>query len=345
MSSPVEQFLCAVTEYGGFEAEVLALRNANRDRQETQLYVDWRYHRMADAPPPVVFWLRTADGDRIGMASIIFRPYWIGNRQVRVAVVGDISVSKGWRGRGLGRMLLGFMTDYLKEHFPDHPALVIPTESARRSLHAIGWKTGGQIDSYVFVLDATQRLQSLLHNGWVARALGRGFRSAIRAVLHRHVRDDCSLQCDVSIDESMATLWQDLPRSDRVARDLSFPALTWRYIEHPRTRFLAAKLNQGDRLRGFMIFDVDAQQRSCSVYDVIARSPQDCSCMMALFLTHALDRGELATVRIALDNNHPYRKCLRTMGFFVRSPAAPYQVHWCSEAAEEWTLSSGDKDI
>jgi hypothetical protein len=242
-------------------------------------------------------------------------------------------------------MLLSFMSGHLKSHFSDYRALVIPTDSARRSLHAVGWKTKGQIVPHVFLVDPTARFQAVLRNEWVAAALGRGFRSSVSAVLRRHVRTDCDLQCDVAIDESLSTLWHELPRSDRVTRDLSFPSLKWRYVEHPRTRYLAAKLSRDGLVRAFMIFHINSQERSCSVYDVLARTPQDFSCMMASFLMRALERGELATVRISLDDSHPFRGRLRSLGFLARSPIAPYQVRSCSEGTERWTLSSGDKDI
>src|SRR5205823_3553504 len=93
------EFSCEVTGFHGYEQETLA-------------YLDWRYRRSADSPEPQVFWLLTPERQRIGMASVVFRPYWSNNTRVQTAVVGDISLDTRWRGRGLGQALLRFMTEY-----------------------------------------------------------------------------------------------------------------------------------------------------------------------------------------------------------------------------------------
>ena len=55
------------------------------------------------------------------------RPYRFENERVFTAVIGEISLDARWRGRGLGQVLLRFMTQHLDQHFPRAPALVIPT--------------------------------------------------------------------------------------------------------------------------------------------------------------------------------------------------------------------------
>src|SRR5215467_10310942 len=129
---------CETSGFRGLEAEMLRLRNTNRENPETLAYLNWRYERAPGAPEPILFWLITPAGERIGMAAAVFHPYWVDGERVQVAVIGDISLDSAWRGKGLGQRLLRFMTAHLDEHFPHHPALVIPTESARRAFAEIG---------------------------------------------------------------------------------------------------------------------------------------------------------------------------------------------------------------
>ena len=96
------------------------------------------------------------------MAAAIFRPYHLDGVRTPVAVIGDISVDARYRGRGLGQMLLRYMTDFLDAHFPAGLALVIPTDSARRALARVGWSTAGELASNVYVLDAAPYLQRIL---------------------------------------------------------------------------------------------------------------------------------------------------------------------------------------
>src|SRR2546429_9517048 len=156
-----------------FRSQILGLRNANRDEPETLEYLAWRYRRSADSPEPQVFWLLTPERQRIGMASVVFRPYWSNNTRVQTAVVGDISLDTRWRGRGLGQALLRFMTEYLDVHFPQQPAFVIPTEAARRALSKVGWVTSGTLVPHVYVLDPTRYVRALVRSGWLATRIDR----------------------------------------------------------------------------------------------------------------------------------------------------------------------------
>src|SRR5256714_15083027 len=102
------------------------------------------------------------------MAAVVFRPYWSDNTRVQTAVVGDISLDTRWRGRGLGQVLLRFMTEHLDVHFPRQPAFVIPTEAARRALRKVGWVTLGALVPHVYVLDPTRYVRALVRSGGLA---------------------------------------------------------------------------------------------------------------------------------------------------------------------------------
>ena len=104
------------------------------------------------------------------MAAAIFRSYWVRGSVTTVAVIGDISLDTRWRGRGLGQVLLRFMTQHLDENTPRY-GLVIPTESARRSLAKVGWTTAGELGSLVFVLDAEPYVRRFLPGGRSQRSL------------------------------------------------------------------------------------------------------------------------------------------------------------------------------
>src|SRR2546430_5984453 len=144
------EFSCEVTGFHGYEQQILGLRNANRDEPETLEYLAWRYRRSADSPEPQVFWLLSPDRQRVGMASVVFRPYWSNNTRVQTAVVGDISLDTRWRGRGLGQVLLRFMTEYLDVHFPRQPAFVDRKSTRLNSSHS-------QISYAVFCLKKKKR--------------------------------------------------------------------------------------------------------------------------------------------------------------------------------------------
>ena len=346
-AGPVDgQYSCIVTEYAGNEQEVLRLRNATRANPETREYVDWRYQTPPGAPHPKVFWLVSASGERVGMASLIFRPYWRHGLPVHVAVLGDISVAQSLRGRGLGQRLLRFTTEYLKEHCSDCHGFVLPTEAARRSLAAVGWSPAGELIPHVLAIDPAPQLRAVLRSVWLTQRVCQIYRSLARVLLRRHLLRDGTLQFVSEPDEAVGELWRSSRKDGRVMRDLSVRTLMWRYATHPRTKFTFAKLMRGGELHAFMVLTLDAQSRACSIYDVLAKSTTDLSCILALYALEAMGARDVRTLRISVDNNHPYRRSIRRLGFVPRPPGAPVQEHPCCAAERTpWSITSGDKDV
>jgi len=338
-------FFCQVTGFEGFQEEILRLRNANRERPETLEYLNWRYRSTADAPEPRVFWLLQAAGERVGMASAIFRPYLFNNERVLTAVIGDISLDARLRGRGLGKVLLRFMTQYLDEYFPRQPAFVIPTEAARRTLASVGWVTAGTLVPYVCVLDAMRYLRAIERSATLARVIAGRLQSAVRALTRLRVPHDGVLFLSSAQNGCEPDLARALPRGAGVVRDMAPSALSWRYAQHPHARFVFGRYYRADMLRGFVVFEDDSQTQTCSVYDLTATEPADLRAMLALLVLRCL-AAELTSVRMVLDNRHPARGWLRGLGFIARRADSVFQVHSPDGVAERavWRVTQGDKD-
>jgi len=339
-------FSWEVTGSAGLEQEILRLRNANRDHAETAEYLSWRYRSSPDAPAARVFWLLSPDGQRIGMASAVFRPYWIRGSRVLTAVIGDISLDARWRGRGLGERLLRFMTTHLDEHFPEQPAFVIPTEAARRALANIGWVTPGALVPHVYVFDATRYVRALVHSDWLAARIARQLRRLARLLARLHVPSDGTLQLQDTLEEPLLQFACRLAAPEGAVHDLGPESLRWRYAQHPRTRFSFGTFSRAGELRGFLIFEETTLERTCSIYDLVATTPADMRAMLALFILRGLATPDLTTLRMLLGESHPGRACLRRLGFIARAAEAVFQVHSRHGIAEglTWCVTQGDKD-
>lgn len=339
-------FACTVTGFEGFEQEILRLRNANRDHPETLEYLRWRYQSARDAPAPQIFWLSSPEGERIGMGSAVFRPYWIEGVCEQIAVLGDISLDERWRGRGLGKWLMRFMTAYLDEHFPGRPALVIPTESARRALAKAGWSTVGSLVPHVYILDGTRYVRALVRSGWLAARIAAPLRTLARALARVHVPRDGTLSLTAVLDEPLQEFARGLPVPKGAMHDLGPGSLRWRYVQHPNTRFRYGAFSRGPELRGFLVYEDASLEQSCTIYDVAAMTPEDMRAMLALFILRGLDTPGHSTLRILLNERHPARACLRGLGFIARRAETVFQVHSSDGTAEAlaWYVTQGDKD-
>jgi GNAT superfamily N-acetyltransferase len=341
-----EAISCAVSGFAGMEQEILRLRNTNRENSETAAYLKWRYQSAAGAPAPCVYWLLTGEGERIGMAAAIFRPYLVEGQLTQVAVIGDISLDARWRGRGLGQKLLQFMTQHLDENFPGHPALVIPTESARRALQACGWSIAGNLAPWVCVVDAADYLRPFTRSASVARALARGARALSRAFVGRHVPRGGTLKVSDLPDATIGPQSRAQAAHGVATRDLDAQVLGWRYTRHPHTAFRFATFSRAGVARAFLAFEESTHPGPGAVYDLWALSAADARALLALFMRRALTAAQLTSVRVLLDERHPWRAELRRLGFIARPVEAVFQVHSSDGSAAHlsWQISQGDKD-
>lgn len=337
---------CEVTGFAGFEQQILRLRNSNRENPETLEYLRWRYESAPEDPPPCIFWLRGPDGQLLGMAAAIFRPYHLHGARLPVAVIGDISVDARYRGRGLGQMLLRYMTDFLDAHFPHGLALVIPTDSARRTLARVGWSTAGELSSQVYILDAAPYLQRILRYPPLARGLARALRGGANQLARRHLKAGGALTLASAPDAATYAFLGQLAQGQALARDLKPGSLEWRYVRHPHSRFTFATYQLAGVVRGLLVFEDTTLSGTCSIYELFAQEERDMCAMLAHFVLRSAAIGGLGTIRVTLDSAHPARTALRRAGFVDRPAEAIYQVHSRNGNAERalWRITQGDKD-
>lgn len=337
---------CIATRFNDCEQEILRLRNRNRTTPETTAYLRWRYEVAADTAEPCVFWLLDSTGDRIGMAAAIFRWYRINGTRVQVAVIGDISVESKFRNRGFGQLLLRHLTEYLDVHFPQVPALVIPTESARRALERVGWRTAGILVPTVYVLNPSRYLERLVPVRAFARVLTRLAQSAQHRLLLRALPIEAVLELAAALSPDTIEFLGTFHCLSGAVRDMSAAALDWRYARHPHTRFTFGTFKRSLEARGLVVFEDDISEGTCSVYDLLARDRLDLREMLALLVQRCRAIPELVTLRVLLDARHPAREALRSLGFIDRASTAVFQVHYPAGSSERpnWRISLGDKD-
>lgn len=345
-----QEFAFSVTGYRGFEDEILRLRNSNRPVPQGRAYLDWRYGCGADTIESKIFWVTTASGERIGMASLICRSYWVDGEASQFAVLGDISLEVAARGKGLGIRLLGFVTEHVKAEMPNAKlAFVIPNELAHRSLALVGWKTVGKFVSHVFIADCTEHLAKRIPFRRPAKLLARIVAKPLAWLLSLHFDPEFTIEVVNEIDESLGDLWANFSKREMIIRDMAFPSMCWRYASHPNIEFKVAKLLKSTRLFGYVIFAIATEERACQVYDLLVLDQKRLNCMLALFLRYCVQGQEISTVRLLLNDSHPYRKRLSALGFIPRRTQGEFQVYSSSEGAYDefsgWRLTMGDKDV
>jgi GNAT superfamily N-acetyltransferase len=347
--SGIGDYRFTVTGYAGLQGEVLRLRNANRPVAQTAAYLDWRYSGPTGAPDPKLFWINDATGRSVGMAALIFRPFWIDGEPQHVAVLGDISLDAALRGKGLGRSLLKFMTEHLDGDHADCLTLVIPNEAARRALTSVGWTTAGSLIPYVFALNPGEKLLGLLKSPAIAKVAAWPISALLKRMIRRHRKAGYALSILDEPNGSFDAFWKRYPKASAILSDRATKTLRWRYQSHPERGFKFAKLVHEDQFAGYLVYKVSQPMRVCTIYDCILLENGDLGCMLALFVAHCADLGGIDTIRLMLNGGHPYGERLWKLGFIARQDSGTFQLYGPKAQARlresKWFLTYGDKDI
>lgn len=345
-----EEISFSVTGYEGFEVEILRLRNSNRPVRQSRKYLDWRYGGGGNVSEARIFWAIAASGERIGMASLICRSYWVDDNLQRFAVLGDISLEVEARGKGHGKRLLAFVTNYVKTQMPNVKlAFVIPNEAAQKSLATVGWTTTGKFVSYAFFVDCTELLARRIPYGNLVKLLARIIAKPLMLLPALHIHPEFTIDVVNEIEESLGDLWTGFPKQKMILRDMAFDSMRWRYASHPNIEFKVAKLLKAARLHGYVIFAIGPQEKTCHIYDLLVLDKKRLNCMLAMFLRYCAQSKEVSCVRLLLNDSHPYRKGLWTLGFVPRGTQGEFQVYSGKGSGHRefsgWCLTMGDKDI
>jgi len=345
----MDDFKFSVSGYTGFEDEILTIRNANRSIAQSRDYLDWRYATYLDGPAPVVFWVKSALGETVGMASLIYRPYWVNNKQINLGVIGDISLDSSLRGKGLGQGLLLFIKQHLEQNLPGHAAFVIPNEAAQKGFRAAEWVFGGELVPYVLPINPSEKLGSVFKSKVLAKLVTVPITGLFYLVARLHIKNGYEMQFVKKLDSSFETLWNSISKKNMILCDRGVRYLTWRYLEHPQGTFNIVKFMNGSKLAGYVIFKCSASDKTCLIYDLLVKDKKDLLCMLSLFILNSKKHDNFSTIRLTLSKNHPYRDDLRKMGFIKRKADATFYVLWPDEGDKidllNWFISSGDKDI
>lgn len=339
-------FEIALTGITGYEAEVLRLRNANRSDAKSIEYVLWRYCRLEGVPEARIAWLFDASGSAVGMAACVFRPFSIDGTVSGIGVLGDISLEERLRGRGLGKRLLSALTHDLEQAGAAGRAVVIPTQAARRSLDALGWRHAGGLIPYVCPINPVTYLGGSALSRILAAALARTVRSALSLLIGIQRARDVTFH-DPGFDAQFDDFWRSLPKNGLVMSDRSGATLLWRYANHPSRRFRVAKLDRAGGLRGYLVFEEQESAATVSIQDVVVLDSGDLAGLLAGFVNHCLAKEWAGSIRISLNEGHPYAGHLFRLGFMRRAASGEFQVFEPrgSRFPGRWWLMPGDKDI
>lgn len=334
--------------YQGFEQELVSLRNRNRKEYKNQAYLDWRYQRQKPLAP-IIFKLVNAARQSIGMVGVVFKPYLVDGEKRPCAVVGDVSVDWEYRGQGLATRLIKEVNVFLqREKIPW--ALVIPTPAAQKVFAACGWQTKGRLIPHVLPIDAATIKFSQLGNQMLVALLSRAARAALTAWVNLFSSRAITVQEPESFDDIFDSFFKKVDMNRIVMQERGTEILQWRYQSYPeKSKFTIHTFFRQQEFIGYIITSTSQDGRHCIIYDLLFINPKAARAAMAVFAGMALRQRTWQSIRVLLNDSHPYIRGLRMLGFVPRhKDTSVFQTFSTGPRVSgeyRWFLTAGDKDV
>ena len=344
----MQDYKFTVTDYSGHEEEALRIRNANRPFARSSEFAAWHYRSLAGAPESKVFWVRDATDQAVGMASVVYRPYWVDGRKEYFAILGDISLASELRGKGIGKQLVLFINQCLDKVIPVCLGFVMPNTAGEKTAASAGWRTEGQLVLHVMPINLLAKACKMARQ-LNAPAVKRGiFTAILRQYLSFYVPKGYSVKFNDTLDKDFDGLWEAYPKKGLVLEDRSAASLKWRYLDQPGHDFLIATIRYQDGLAGYAIIKMTDGQQTCEICDLLVAKSHSVECLLAALIIQYIQLYPVIEARIVLGDRHPYRKHLWKLGFVRRATCGSYQSYGPGGRTIDrnlaWMITAGDKD-
>ena len=345
------------TSYEKCKYDFIAFKNANRATKQTETYFDWRYlNRPWNKLKPIIIWAESSEGKKIGSLSLVSHYYMINNRLSPVGVMGDISVEKNWRGKGIAKQMFDYLSGL--EHVNNFEVcIVMPSEDAARPLEKAHWKPTTRLERYVKRIDFEKTLGSKFKSGRLSTVVARSLKkTADLLTLETYLKDapDYTGELIAGFDERFDDLWNNVNRKEMIIGLRNKEYLTWRYSHHPVMRYHVFILTQREKLRGYIIFSIDKDQYH--IDDILSLNGKNHYInLLNYFLKFARSNDGVSSITLKLNNNDLLSFPLSLFGFIRRYDHQKFLItdnngmrddaHSLLLDGRKWYLTHADKEV
>ena len=342
----LKEYSFTMTSFVGNEDEILNLRNKNRTIKKDRSYLQWRYLGLKTKKAPEIFWIKNKNGTEIGMASIIYRPYWINNKLLDLMVLGDISLNKQYRGTGLAKIFFNYLSKQLLER-KNCFALVLPNIVAKKVLKGANWQEREELNNYVLLLNPYNKIKEKIKYNIISFMLAKIWKGYVNLLFWIINDQDYTIAIKSEFDNKFDVLWEKFNKKGLCIGDKGLTYLQWRY---KNKNILIAQCFLKNEMVAYLIYKIIDISKDCIIYDLISYKKSKVLPFLKLFIQYVNYNEEIESIRMKMNSSHMYAKELKKIGFFSRKEGDVFQLLMSKNIKNEekkisWMITEADKDI
>lgn len=340
--------------YEECKKDVISFRNANRDIRRDEAYFDWRYLQRPCRLKPVIVWAESPEGSKIGSLTLIPHDFYVYDRVLPLGVLGDISVAKEWRGKGIAVRMLEYLSS-VDEVNKLAACVVLPNKEASRPLARTGWIEATRLVRYVKILDVSPAVKEYTGDNTFSMIISKPANMILKLLSSESfVKNRAEYKGEVvkGFDERFDDLWNKAEKDGMVIGLRNREYLSWRYHAHPLVTYKIFTLLNHSSLSGYIVFHDDGN--SCYIDDIFGLNEgNDLKYLMSSFLKEMRCGNFLFSVTARINKNHPSYNFLGKLGFIERPDYQAFMVKTAKTSddrnplpeSNKWYLTPGDKDV
>ena len=308
------------------------IRNRNRSEKKSLEYIFWRYKGQENAGDYDIFWVNFND-QKVGMAAVIRRPYYVYGKKKQLLVLGDISLDKEYRRKGVADQLFEFMQDYYSNG--EECGFVFPNREAKRVLTSHGWDYVEPLIHYVLLLNPYNRIRSFTKSHTISIVSSTLVRFLLKLRLSFVNSEGYEIEFVNNFPVTLNEFFAEFDKSGCVISDKSLDSLIWRYSEAffgPRKIILFYKHGS---LTGFCVYKYGDDNTVCYVYEFLCLKKSDAKFYLKLILEHFI-KNNICSVRLMLNKSNSYVNTLKSFGFIGRNEGGGVYGFNANEFLYKW---------
>jgi GNAT superfamily N-acetyltransferase len=337
--------------YKDCKNDLIHFRNSNRDTERDEAYFDWRYLRRPNGLDPIIVWAENGEGRKIGALSLIPHHYMVNNSAALVGVLGDISVAKDWRGKGIAHRMFSYLseTEAVRKL---SASLVLPNEAASGPLAKANWQTISTMERHVKFFKVEKKFLQLFRVSWLSKLAAFPFNMLLKVLsleTYAHAVDGYNGMIVSEFDDRFDALWNDAEKEGMCIGTRNKHYLTWRYANHPLIHYRIFTLTHHSMLCGYIIFHYS--EDTCYIDDIFFIDKNRYPYYLLVFYLKHIRTTDSSKIIFSMNNNDFFNLKLLKFGFIKRPSnwSSMILIHDIKAEAfllegNNWFLTAGDKD-
>lgn len=332
--------------------ELIDLRNYNRIEKRNRAYFNWRYINRPHKSKPQIIIARNQANELIGSVSIIPHHYNVKGESKLFGVVGDISVKKNYRRKGIATKLFNYIREV--EFLKDIECLIVlPNTEAEIVLKKTGWQQISSINRYVRVLNFDYYINikskfKIFKN--VFLTISNKFSNLI--CIQRKLAEIYSYKITDKLSSDFDNLWFAFDKSNFVGGLRNRSYLQWRYLDHPLIKYQIFCMYKKNTFCGYIVFHDD--NKTVKIDDFFcADFKTDLRYLLGSFIEYTIKNINANNIYLRTNNNDFLVHNPIVFGFIKRKDKQNFLLFSFSDKtineslknSKLWFLTSGDKDV